>query len=231
MFSSTATGHLSRHKPLVCRRVLAVRAVWQHAPVDAERLEPLHLLRLRREPSEGRPLDDVIEREQPAHEHLRGRLLAPAVADIRDAKRPVDRFLCDVDGTRAAGKDGPRVLNGELLLEQRANEAAGGFSVRTRLEVRPYWDRVKTPLWRQTRAIHSASRPVQPRAASAASWLARSWTGGRVTGRVTRAPAPDRGARRGGGFPWVDDHPLGVRGRQPRAGAGAGPAVAPWARG
>ena len=37
----------------------------------------------------------------------------------------------------AAGKDGPRVLHGELLLEQRANEASGGFSIRTGVEVRP----------------------------------------------------------------------------------------------
>ena len=70
--------------PIVSRR--------QRAAVDAERLEPLHLVVLGGKPSEGRPLDEVIEREQAAHEHGRRRVLPSAVFHVLDAKRPVDRF-------------------------------------------------------------------------------------------------------------------------------------------
>ena len=38
---------------------------------------------------------------------------------------------------RAAGEDGPLVLDGELLLDERANEPPGGFAVVAGLEVRP----------------------------------------------------------------------------------------------
>ena len=69
-----------------------------------------------------------------------------------------------------------------------------GFRSAPVLKYAPYWDRVKTPLWRQTRASHSASRPVQPRAASAARWLARSWTGGARDG--ARHPGTSARSRR-----------------------------------
>ena len=115
--------------PIVPRR--------QRAAVDAERLEPLHFVVLGREPCEGRPLDEVIEREQAAHEHGRRRVLASAVFHVLDAKRPVEGFLRDVHGARAAGEDGPCVLDGELLLDERVDEAADTFSVVARLEVRP----------------------------------------------------------------------------------------------
>ena len=74
--------------PIVPRR--------QRTAVDAERLEPLHLVVLGREPCEGRPLDKVIEREQAAHEYGRRRVLPSndqlknhirCVALSRDASR------------------------------------------------------------------------------------------------------------------------------------------------
>ena len=62
----------------------AVDAVRQHGAVDAKRLEPLHFVGLGGEPAEGWPLDDVIEREDAAHQHVRGRVLAATVAHVRD---------------------------------------------------------------------------------------------------------------------------------------------------
>ena len=49
---------------------------------STERLEPVYFVLLSREPSEGRPLDDVIEREQAPHQHLRRRVLPATVAHI-----------------------------------------------------------------------------------------------------------------------------------------------------
>ena len=100
----------------------------------------------------------------------------------------------------AAGEDVPVVLHAHAAIEELADKPAGRLSVRV-IKNTAICARAKPPLRRQTRAIHSASRPVQPRAASAESWLARSWTGGRVMGLVTRSPAPDRRAHRGGGSP------------------------------
>ena len=96
--------------------------VRERAAVQPERLEPLHLVALGGEPSEGRPRDDVIEREEPAHEDDRGRGLRPAVAHVGDAKRLIDGLAGEQHGPRAAGEDGPRVLDGEVLLDEGADE-------------------------------------------------------------------------------------------------------------
>ena len=77
------------------------------APVDAERLEPLHFVGLSREPCEGRPLDEVIEREQAAHQNLRRRVLRATVPHVRDAQRPIGGFAGEEDGARAAEKMAP----------------------------------------------------------------------------------------------------------------------------
>ena len=119
-------GKVSRDLRLPLR---AVHPVWEVFPVDAERLEPLHLVGLGGEPSEGLPLDDVIEREQAPHEDVRRRILAPAVANVGDAKRPIDGLTGQEDGARAAGEDGPLVLGGELLLDEGADEAGQAFTV------------------------------------------------------------------------------------------------------
>ena len=82
----------------------ALPSVGHRRPRDAECVEPAHLLVLGWEPSKGRPLDDVVERQQPPHEHLGCRFLrAPAVLAVLDAERPVDRFVRDVDGPRTSG--------------------------------------------------------------------------------------------------------------------------------
>ena len=86
---------------------LAIFSVRQHGPVDAERVKPLYLLLLGRQPDEIRPLDDVIERQQPPHEHLGGRVLGSAsVPTVLDAERPEDRFVRDMDGRAPPGKMG-----------------------------------------------------------------------------------------------------------------------------
>ena len=97
-------GKVSRDLRRPLRAVHPVREVF---PVDPERLEPLHLVGLGGEPSEGRPLDEVIEREQAPHEYLRRRILAPVVANVRDSESPIDGLTGQEDGTRAAGEDGP----------------------------------------------------------------------------------------------------------------------------
>ena len=56
---------------------------------------------------------------------------------VGDAKRPIEGLAGEEDGARAAGEDGPLVLAGELLLDERANEPPGGFAVVAGLEVRP----------------------------------------------------------------------------------------------
>ena len=86
---------------------------------STERLEPVHFVLLRLEPSEGRPLDEVIEREQAPHQHLRRCILPATVANIRDAQRQIGGLAGQQYGARAAGEDGPLVLNGELLLDER----------------------------------------------------------------------------------------------------------------
>ena len=107
------------------------------AAVQPERLKPLHLVALGGEPSEGRPRDDVIEREEPAHEDDRGRGLRPAVSHVGDAKRLIDGLAGEQHGARAAGEDGPRVLDGELLLDESADEPQQAFTVVGGLEVHP----------------------------------------------------------------------------------------------
>ena len=107
------------------------------AAVQPERLKPLHLVALGGEPSEGRPRDDVIEREEPAHEDDRGRGLRPAVSHVGDAKRLIDGLAGEQHGARAAGEDGPLVLDGELLLDESADEPQQAFTVVAGLEVHP----------------------------------------------------------------------------------------------
>ena len=101
---------------------LPVFSVGQRPSVDAERLEPLHFFSLSREPSEGRPLDEVIEREQPAQQHVRGGFFAASVAYVGDAQRATNRFPREQHGARAARKDSPVVLDGELLVDERADK-------------------------------------------------------------------------------------------------------------
>ena len=113
-------GKVSRDLRLPLRTVHPVREVF---PVDAERLEPPYFVGLGGEPSEGRPLDDVIEREQAPYEDVRRRILAPAVANVRDSESPIDGLTGQDDGARAAGEDGPLVLGGELLLDEGADFA------------------------------------------------------------------------------------------------------------
>ena len=113
---------------------VAVFPVRQHGPVDAERHQPLHLVGLGGEPSEARLLDEVVERQQPPHEHLGGRILAATVAYVGNAKRPIEGLAGEEDGARAAGKDGPLVLDGELLVDELADEHARRFAVRAAKE-------------------------------------------------------------------------------------------------
>ena len=122
-------------------------------PVNAERLEPLHLVGLGGEPSEGLPLDDVIEREQAPHEYLRRRILAPAVANVRDSESPIDGLT--------GQEDGPLVLGGELLLDEGADFAtlvsgafANGGDVWQRLLSGP-----PASAWRRGRASARVAAP------------------------------------------------------------------------
>ena len=59
------------------------------------------------------------------------------MAHVGDAKCAIGGFAGEEDGARAAGKDGPLVLDGELLLDERVDETGDTFSVVARLEVRP----------------------------------------------------------------------------------------------
>ena len=113
---------LQREVARLCLVGRAIFAVRQRPQVDAERLEPLHFFFLSRELSEGRPLDKVIEREQPAHQHVRGGFLAASVADVGDAQRAINRFPREQHGPRAAGEDAPVVLDGELLVDERPDK-------------------------------------------------------------------------------------------------------------
>ena len=134
--------------------VEVTRAVWllpivphgQRAAVDAQRVEPPHFVVLSWEPSEARPLDEVIAREQPAHAQRQRCLFAAAVPHVLDAECPINRFPGEQHGARAASRF-------------------------TCSKYRHHWDRRKTPLWKATSASHSASRSFHPRAAS---WPARS---------------------------------------------------------
>ena len=55
---------------------------------------------------------------------------APAVAYVGDAKRLIDGLAHQEHGARAAGEDGPLVLEREFLLDEPANEHARRFAVR-----------------------------------------------------------------------------------------------------
>ena len=52
------------------------------------------------------------------------------MAHVGDAQRPIERFAGEENGARAAGEDGPLVLDGELLVDERAHEDARRFAVR-----------------------------------------------------------------------------------------------------
>ena len=87
----------------------------------------------------------------------------------------------------------------------------------------PHCERVNAPLCKATRASHSVSRPVHPRGARGSFRPGPScWSS--FHQRAIAAPVGAEDPTR------VDDHPREVQGRHPRAGAGAGPAVAPSAR-
>ena len=52
------------------------------------------------------------------------------MAHVGDSKRLIEGLAGQQDGARAAGEDGPLVLDGELLLDEGANEHARRFAVR-----------------------------------------------------------------------------------------------------
>ena len=83
---------------------MPVLPVREGSPVDTERLEPSYFVVLRRQPSEGRPLDEVIEREHAPHEYVRRRVLAAPMAHVGDAQRPIERFAGEENGARAASR-------------------------------------------------------------------------------------------------------------------------------
>ena len=136
-----------------------------------------------------------------------------------------------MDGPRAAGKDGPRVLHGELLLEQRANEAAGGFAIRTRVEVRlvlgPRKDAALETDQGDPLGIVPGPAEGGERRELARAVLDR---GARAGGESPGHPRPTAAPVGAADPPRGDDHPLGVHRRHPRAGAGAGPAGGPAAQ-
>ena len=61
---------------------------------------------------------------------------APAVPHVGDAQRAIGGFAGEEDSPRAAGEDGPLVLDGEPLVEERAHKRGGRFSVITSVDVR-----------------------------------------------------------------------------------------------
>ena len=120
----------SVRKCYLCLRndLLPMSPVWTEVlTVNPERLEPLHLVGLGGEPSKRRPVDDVIEREQAPHQHLRRGVLPATVPHVGDTKRPIDGLAGEQHGARAAGEDGPVVLAGEPLLDEVAKETARGL--------------------------------------------------------------------------------------------------------
>ena len=56
---------------------------------------------------------------------------------VGDAQRPIGGFAGEEDGARAAGEHGPLVLDGELLVNERANEPARLFRVRAAEKMAP----------------------------------------------------------------------------------------------
>ena len=116
--------------------------------------------------------EHVVEREEPPHQHFRGS--DPSSAPVPRAERPVD--LASVDSAHAAeaAEAGRVLLDGHALRDELANGAAHLLVVATQ-EGSVHCALVKTPPWKQARAIHSARRPVQPKGSSA---FARSfrWT-------------------------------------------------------
>ena len=59
------------------------------------------------------------------------------MAHVGDAKRLTDGLAGEQHGPRAAGEDGPLVLDGELLLDEGADEPQQAFAVVAGLEVHP----------------------------------------------------------------------------------------------
>ena len=115
----------------------AIFSVRQDGSVDAQRLKLLHLVRLGREPPKRWPSDEVIERQQPPHEDQRGGVLrASAVFHVLDAERPVDRLVRDVNGQRAAGKDGPIVFRRHATIRQDSDEATRPRAIRVGLKIK-----------------------------------------------------------------------------------------------
>ena len=58
-------------------------------------------------------------------------------AYVGNVERPIEGLAGEEDGARAAGKDGPLVLDGELLVDELADEHARRFAVRAAKETTP----------------------------------------------------------------------------------------------
>ena len=70
---------------------------------------------------------------------------------VGDPQRPIEGFPGEQDGARAAGEDGPLVLDGELLVDERAHEYARRFAVRAVEKIAPLRPRKDAGMQRDER--------------------------------------------------------------------------------
>ena len=56
--------------------------------------------------------------------------LRPTVPHVGDVERPIEGLASEQHGARVTWKDGPRVLDGEPLVDERADESAGLLGAR-----------------------------------------------------------------------------------------------------
>ena len=87
--------------------------------LDPERLERCDLLGLCREPRQVGMIEDVVECQQPTHQHIPGRDPAPPI-EVLGSERPVD--LAGPDPARGADAvdAGRGILDGQALRDESA---------------------------------------------------------------------------------------------------------------
>ena len=113
-----------------------VAPLGQDPALNPERLEGGHLLGLGRKPRQAGMLDDVVEREQPTHQHVPGGDLSPP-KELPGSERPVDLAGPDpahaADPVDAAGRG---LFDGQALRDERVDGAPHLLGVATQ-ETRP----------------------------------------------------------------------------------------------
>ena len=63
-------------------------------------------------------------------------LVYPTLFHVLDAERPVDRLVREVNGQRAAGKDGPIVFRRHATIRQDSDEATRPRAIRVGLKIK-----------------------------------------------------------------------------------------------